>query len=79
MEIEFDAGSAKEKAETMRTIITVSKAKAIALAKAKQGVTAIEYGLIAGFVALTIIAGITAFGESLRDFFNRMAGTVGGL
>jgi pilus assembly protein Flp/PilA len=79
MASEFDASSAKEKAETMRTIITVSKAKAIALAKAKDGVTAIEYGLIAGFIALTIIAGIQLFGTNLAAFFNGMAATVGAL
>ncbi|MBX6370567.1 MAG: Flp family type IVb pilin [Rhodospirillales bacterium] len=63
----------------MRTIIDISKARAVALAKAKEGVTAIEYGLIAGFIALVIIGGITAFGQQLGDFFNRMANTVQGL
>lgn len=63
----------------MRTIIDISKARAVALAKAKQGVTAIEYGLIAGFIALVIIGGITAFGQQLGAFFTRMANTVQGL
>ena len=64
-------GSAKEKADDMLTII---KAKANALAKAKQGVTAIEYGLIAGFVALVILGGIQLFGTRLNAFFTSLAG-----
>jgi pilus assembly protein Flp/PilA len=54
-------------------------ATAHALYKSKQGVTAIEYGLIAGFIALVIIGGITAFGTELGNFFNRMATQVQGL
>jgi pilus assembly protein Flp/PilA len=57
----------------MRTIMKISHAKTIALAKAKEGVTAIEYGLIAGFVALTIIAGIQLLGGNLQAFFQTMA------
>jgi pilus assembly protein Flp/PilA len=59
----------------MRTIMKISRAKTIALAKAKQGVTAIEYGLIAGFVALTIIAGVQLLGSTLGNFFTTMANT----
>ena len=57
----------------MRTIIDLVTAKTIALANAKQGVTAIEYGLIAGFIALVIIGGITTFGTNLGNFFTNLA------
>jgi pilus assembly protein Flp/PilA len=60
----------------MRTILKLSQAKTIALAKAKEGVTAIEYGLIAGFIALTIIGGISAFGTKLNSFFQTMTTTL---
>jgi pilus assembly protein Flp/PilA len=60
----------------MSKIINLSKVKAVALAKAKEGVTAIEYGLIAGFIALTIIGGITTFGQQLNTFFTQMSATL---
>jgi prepilin peptidase CpaA len=60
----------------MTKIITL---KTAALAKAKDGVTAIEYGLIAGFVALVIIGGITVFGQNLNTFFTNLAARVAAL
>jgi pilus assembly protein Flp/PilA len=46
----------------------------------EQGVTAIEYGLIAALVALAIIAGATLLGTNLNALFNNIAGqlAVGG-
>ena len=38
-----------------------------------EGVTAIEYGLIASLIALLIIAGVTAIGVSLQATFNAIA------
>jgi len=35
----------------------------------EDGVTAIEYGLIAALIAVVIIASVTAVGTSLRDIF----------
>lgn len=34
-----------------------------------KGVTAIEYGLIAGLIMLAIMAGVTAIGTDLNHFF----------
>ena len=39
----------------------------------KDGVTAIEYGLIAGLVAVGIIVGASAAGVSLNGMFQRLA------
>lgn len=39
----------------------------------ESGATAIEYGLIAGLVAVTIIVGMTAFGSSLSGMFNMVS------
>ena len=36
----------------------------------ESGATAIEYGLIAGLVAVAIIAALTALGSSLSDLFS---------
>ncbi len=42
----------------------------------ESGATAIEYGLIAGLVAVAIIAALTALGDSLNNLFSGVAGTV---
>ena len=49
----------------------------------EEGVTAIEYGLIAALIAVVIIASVAAVGDGLKAVFNaiggeltRVAGTV---
>lgn len=42
-----------------------------------KGATAIEYGLIAGGISLAIVAAVFAFGDSLRAFFEAIAGKMG--
>ena len=39
----------------------------------EDGVTAIEYGLIAALVALAIVAGATALGGGLNEMFDAVA------
>ena len=39
----------------------------------EEGVTAIEYGLIAGLIAVAIIAGVTALGGKLNTLFTNIA------
>lgn len=39
----------------------------------QSGVTAIEYGLIAGLIAIVIIAAVTTVGTSLSGKFNSVA------
>lgn len=41
--------------------------------KDEDGVTAIEYGLIAALIAVVIIVGATAVGTELNGLFNRVA------
>lgn len=43
------------------------------LFKARRGVTSIEYGLVAGFIAVLIVAGVRAIGTGLSTMY----GTVG--
>ena len=43
------------------------------LLKNEEGVTAIEYGLIAGLIAILIIAAVTTAGESLQAIFEAVA------
>ena len=47
-----------------------------AFAKDRAGVTAVEYALIAGMIALAIIAGVTLVGSDLSSFFSRLAGNI---
>jgi pilus assembly protein Flp/PilA len=55
----------------------VSKKVAAWLAiESEQGVTAIEYGLIASLVAVSIIVGITLVGTNLNGLFNYIGGKV---
>lgn len=42
----------------------------------EEGATAIEYGLLAALIAVVIIAGATALGNSINDKFTTIAGKV---
>lgn len=44
----------------------------------EEGVTAIEYGLIAALIAVVIIVAVTAVGENLGAVFNYIAGALEG-
>lgn len=57
----------------MNTII----AQARAYLKDESGATAIEYGLIAGGIALAIVAALFAFGDQLREVFGSMEESMG--
>lgn len=42
----------------------------------EQGVTAVEYGLIAALVAVAIIGAVTTLGTNLTGLFNKVATNV---
>ena len=42
----------------------------------EEGVTAIEYGLIAALIAVVIILAVTAAGTAVRDVFQLVADTI---
>lgn len=46
--------------------------------KDESGATAIEYGLIAALIALAIMVGAGALGNSLNNQFNRISGKLNG-
>ena len=46
------------------------------LSTAKNGVTAIEYGLIAGLIAVAIVGAVTGSGQSLVSMFTATAQNV---
>lgn len=43
----------------------------------EEGATMIEYGLIAGLVAIAAIAGLTTLGTDLKNQFNSIAAKLG--
>ena len=45
--------------------------------KEEDGVTAIEYGLIAALIALAIIVAVSAVGTNLNTVFNKVASSLG--
>jgi len=51
-------------------------AQAVRFVRDEDGVTAIEYGLIAGLIALGIIGGVTTLGTNLKDIFSSLASSV---
>ncbi len=44
--------------------------------KDRTGATAIEYGLIAALVSVSIIAGVGAIGNNLQSIFGTLANTI---
>jgi pilus assembly protein Flp/PilA len=48
----------------------------LALQGDRKGVTAVEYGLIAGLIAVAIIAAITLLGTNLSNLFHNIATNV---
>ena len=51
--------------------------KLFAFLKEEDGVTAIEYGLIAALIAVAIIAAVTTIGTQLTGTFNSVSGKLG--
>lgn len=45
-------------------------------AREEEGVTAIEYGLIAGLIAVVIIAMVTQVGKDLNGVFTKIASSL---
>ena len=46
--------------------------------KSESGVTAIEYGLIAGLISVVILVAVTAIGTSLQGLFQTIATALAG-
>ena len=51
--------------------------KLMNLIKGEEGVTAIEYGLIAALIAVVIIAAVTATGTGVQNTFTTVATKLG--
>ncbi|MCC8392685.1 Flp family type IVb pilin [Paraburkholderia sp. MMS20-SJTR3] len=51
-------------------------ATAACFARDEDGVTAIEYGLLAGLIALVIIGAVTTLGTNLKNIFTSIGNSV---
>jgi pilus assembly protein Flp/PilA len=47
---------------------------ALSMARCRAGATAIEYGLIAALISVSIIAGATTVGTTLGEYFQDIVG-----
>lgn len=54
------------------------KDQLVAFWKDEEGATAIEYALIAGLIAVAIIAALTALGGSIGSLFNNISEKLNG-
>lgn len=54
------------------------KEQIVRFLKDEDGATAIEYGLIAGLIAVVIIAALTALGKQLDTTFESISGAISG-
>lgn len=54
-------------------MLTMITARLSALLHDKRGVTAMEYGLMAAFIAVAIIGGLTLLGSNLDSFLRAIA------
>ena len=66
---------ARRKGGTMRHLMWIKVL--VQNLKSKDGVTAIEYGLIAALIAVAIIVAVTLVGTNLQLTFNMIAGHLG--
>lgn len=60
----------------MNTLINKLKVSATRFYGNEEGVTAIEYALIAALVAVVIIGGATLLGTNLNTLFTNIAGKI---
>lgn len=54
------------------------KEQIVRFLKDEDGATAIEYGLIAGLIAIAIIVALSTLGDDLSDMFGRISTEVKG-
>ncbi|MFT8275327.1 Flp family type IVb pilin [Kerstersia gyiorum] len=54
------------------------KEQIVRFLKDEDGATAIEYGLIAGLIAIAIIVALSTLGEDLSEMFGRISTEVKG-
>jgi len=56
-----------------------STARVALLRGDRKGVTALEYGILAGLIGAVVIAGATTLGADISALFGRIAATIAGL
>jgi len=73
----FEVGSKVRRVKRISMEIQM-KALFTRLTKDESGVTAIEYGLIAGLISIVILVALTAIGTNLQGLFQTIATALAG-
>jgi len=73
----FEVGSKVRRVKRISMEIQM-KALFARLTKDESGVTAIEYGLIAGLISIVILVALTAIGTNLQGLFQTIATALAG-
>jgi pilus assembly protein Flp/PilA len=58
-------------------LVERAKAELARLGTDRKGVTALEYGLIAGLIAAVIVGAVTTLGTNINGVFNNIATAMG--
>jgi pilus assembly protein Flp/PilA len=58
------------------TLVTLVSFAVDRLEREEKGATAVEYGLMVGFIAVVIIGAVTFLGTQIRDLFNSIANSL---
>ena len=61
------------------TLTERAKAELMLLRGDRKGVTALEYGILAGLIAVVIIGGATILGADINLLFGRISTAIGGV
>ncbi|WEX89469.1 Flp family type IVb pilin [Sinorhizobium garamanticum] len=51
-------------------------AKLAGFIRSRDGATAVEYGLLAALISISLLVGLESFSDSLLDLFNRVVDTM---
>ena len=62
--------------DTFEVVYAYLRAVVTSHVKSERGVTAVEYGLMVGLIAIVIIAAVAGLGTKLSGLFSRTAATL---
>ena len=71
-----DRAAHRNTATKVRLMFTSLVSSARALKSDKRGISALEYGLLAGLIAVVLIGVLTTFGQDLSNLFTGVANDV---
>lgn len=64
--------------ETLNTVIAGARVRLAAAVNDRRAISAVEYGVLAAFIAIAIIAAVTAVGANVIALFENLAEQLSG-